>query len=603
MFIDLKGNFLEVDSEYSRLIGYTREELLTMSLYDLVVPETRDEFSNHIKVAHTNAAHRFESLQCSKGGTIINFSTDIQYLPLEKKFCLFMHDITEHKLIESRLKRSFELLKFHVDNSPLATIEFDNNFRIISWSEKAENLFGWNAAEVVGKKIDDFKWVHEEDVEKVVSVSADMLSGKRTSNIHLNRNYRKDGSVITCEWFNSAHIDSSGNLESIYSLVQDITDQKRTELEFRTNAEKFQSIFSQSPIAIELYDSRGKLLEINNAGVNLFGIINIDQLKGFDLFNDPNFPDGAKEDLRRGVTVEYEFDFDFDLVKRNKLYDTFKSGHIYLDCLITPWMFSADNPSGYLLHVRDITAQKKAELQLAKYTDELKNLNLSKDKLFSIIAHDLRSPFQGLLSSSRILLEDYAEMPEEDKISLIGKIQKLIRSTYGLLDNLLEWANMHTNNVSFSPAGINLLTELSPTILLQKQIAENKKINMTYIIDDSITVKADKNMIQTVVRNLLYNSIKFTDPGGSISLEVYKKEDFVHISVSDNGRGMEKESLKNLFNLGRNVSTRGTEGENGTGLGLIICREMVEKHGGTIWAESEKGKGSKFCFTVPSFSN
>ncbi|MGE5401553.1 MAG: PAS domain S-box protein, partial [Ignavibacteriales bacterium] len=138
-------------------------------------------------------------------------------------------DITDQKLAEESLNAALRQLKFHVENSPLAVIEFNNRYQIIQWSHNAEKIFGWKAEEVIGKQIGEFKWVHEEDAERVAQLSANMLASKKTSNLHTNRNYRKDGSVITCEWYNSALVDPNGDLISVFSLVLDITERKHAE--------------------------------------------------------------------------------------------------------------------------------------------------------------------------------------------------------------------------------------------------------------------------------------------------------------------------------------------------------------------------------------
>jgi PAS domain S-box-containing protein len=149
--------------------------------------------------------------------------------------------ITERKRAEQALKESLQRLKFHVENSPLAVVEFNKDFQIIHWSNKAERVFGWNSEEVLGKRVDQLRWVHEDDEQRVAALMADMLASRRTSNIHTNRNYRKDGSVITCEWYNSAMVDATGNLVSVLSLVLDITERKRMEEEL-LRAQKLESV-------------------------------------------------------------------------------------------------------------------------------------------------------------------------------------------------------------------------------------------------------------------------------------------------------------------------------------------------------------------------
>ena len=241
--------------------------------------------------------------------------------------------------------------------------------------------------------------------------------------------------------------------------------------------------------------------------------------------------------------------------------------------------------------------EKKEELQ--RLNEQLKEVISTKDKFFSIIAHDLKSPFQGLLGYSQILSTEYSTLTEEEKVSFIQSIEELSQNSYRLLENLLEWSRLQTGKIVFAPEEHNLLLDLFPTLSLLKQTAQNKQIAFDYSIANSLVVKADKNMLTTIVRNLVSNSIKFTKPGGRITIEVKPVDTFVHFSIADTGIGMRKDVVDNLFNVGKSISTRGTANEEGTGLGLSLCKEMIALHGGKIWVESEIDKGTTFYFTLP----
>lgn len=246
-------------------------------------------------------------------------------------------------------------------------------------------------------------------------------------------------------------------------------------------------------------------------------------------------------------------------------------------------------------HNDEIISQKN-ELQFLN--NELKELVATKDKFFSIIAHDLRSPFQGLLSSSNFLSNNYSELTEEERISLINGIKGLCHNSYKLVDNLLEWAKIQTGKLEYQPENMNLLFELHGTIFIAKQSAASKKINLEYDIDDQINIYADKYMLLTIIRNLLSNSIKFSNAGGTVKLKAERLNSLVQISVIDNGVGIPKEDQEYLFRIDKNYSTKGTESESGSGLGLLLCKEMVEMHGGRIIIESETNEGTKIHFTV-----
>ncbi|MGE5432813.1 MAG: ATP-binding protein [Syntrophomonadaceae bacterium] len=261
---------------------------------------------------------------------------------------------------------------------------------------------------------------------------------------------------------------------------------------------------------------------------------------------------------------------------------------------------SNGRPESILVIQRDCTERKRIQEETYKLNLELAELNATKDKFFSLIAHDLKSPFQALIGCSQILSSEYETLSEEEKLSFIGSIEELSRNSYRLLENLLEWSRIQTGQMAINMEEFNLLVELYPTISLLKQTAMNKNISFQYSIDNSIFVKADKNIVSSIIRNLVANSIKFTKPGGSIILLAVKSGASIEFSVADTGIGMQQEILNDLFTVGKCVSRRGTANEDGTGLGLLLCKEMIVKHGGKIWAESQPGKGSTFSFKINS---
>lgn len=246
-------------------------------------------------------------------------------------------------------------------------------------------------------------------------------------------------------------------------------------------------------------------------------------------------------------------------------------------------------------HSNEITEQKE---ELLKLNGQLKEAIVTKDKFFSIIAHDLKTPYQGLLGYSQILSAEYTTLTEKEKLTFIKSIEELSQNSFKLLENLLEWSRLQTGKIVFDPENLNLLLELFPTLGLLKQTAQNKQIILDYEIGNSIFVYADKNMLSMIIRNLVSNSIKFTNPAGSISIRVKTDDEFVEVSIADTGVGMTKNVLDNLFNLDKSISTKGTANEEGTGLGLSLCKEMITRNGGKIWAESEVGNGTTFFFTL-----
>jgi signal transduction histidine kinase len=255
----------------------------------------------------------------------------------------------------------------------------------------------------------------------------------------------------------------------------------------------------------------------------------------------------------------------------------------------------------YLSRVKQLKRQKMfLEETVALKTLELNELNASKDKFFSIIAHDLKNPFSTIIGFSELLKDDVNIGDQTKTRHFANSIHRSAIQTLGLLENLLEWANSQRGKIPFNPGSLRLKDLVNEEFNLVSDMAVDKNIELRSSFPEEMTVFADKDMIKTVLRNLLSNAIKFTHRNGKVELQAAFLNGGVEISVSDTGIGMTNEILTKLFRIDANLSTRGTEDEKGTGLGLFLCKEFVGKHGGKIWAESESGKGSTFRLFLPT---
>ena len=239
-----------------------------------------------------------------------------------------------------------------------------------------------------------------------------------------------------------------------------------------------------------------------------------------------------------------------------------------------------------------------ANEQLTESEQKLKELNATKDKFFSIVAHDLKNPFTSLLSISELLSESYDVMDEEDKITGINSFHRSAKRIYVLLENLLMWSRSQTNRIKYLPAEFDLYQLANENTQLFSLHAEKKGLDLVFISEKGLTVFADREMINMVLRNFLHNAIKYSKAGGEVTLELKQEKQGIEISVKDTGVGMNPEKINNLFNLASKWTTPGTDGEKGTGLGLIVCKEFVERHGSKIHVQSEDGKGSEFGFCL-----
>jgi PAS domain S-box-containing protein len=250
----------------------------------------------------------------------------------------------------------------------------------------------------------------------------------------------------------------------------------------------------------------------------------------------------------------------------------------------------------------DITKRKTAEQKLKASEHRLKVANTTKDKLFSIIAHDLKSPLNSILGFSELLIKKTQTSDIEKTKKFATIINTSAKNNIHLLDNLLTWGKTQMEQIEFKPKNLVLQAIGEETLLVLNSSASLKNIKLISSLSDNIVAYADQEMLSLILRNLIQNAIKFTHSGGEVGISAVSKQDHIEISVTDNGIGITKENKKKLFGADVNFTMNGTENESGSGLGLMLCKEFVEKHGGKIWVESAVRKGSKFVFTLPVFS-
>lgn len=387
------------------------------------------------------------------------------------------------------------------------------------------------------------------------------------------------------------------------------------------------NMFEFSYIGVTVYNVKGDLIILNKSCLEMWGLENEEEIKGINLFNLPIMGPELRSALEMGISTQMEISIDFDTVRQRKLYATSRQGKAYFNLSLTVLKQGNKNIVGYMMHLQDITHRKFIEKQLIDYNQELiankavlekqtkeliklnekleiserklLNMNAKRDKFFSILAHDLKTPFHSLLGFSEYLINYSSEMSMEELQEFSASMHKSTQKVFNLLENLLQWSRFQTGRFTFTPSRWKIYDLIEQVIELYSDSAKQKKIRIDNLVDKEHYVFADSNMANTILRNLLSNAIKFSFPGGSVQISSIEKPNYIEITVSDNGKGMSSETLKNLFKIESKVSTEGTAKEMGTGLGLIICKEFIKKNKGMIKAESQEGKGSVFTFSLP----
>lgn len=487
------------------------------------------------------------------------------------------------QLSESTYRGIFDSL-----NDAIYVLDKDGCFVDVNMA--AERLYGYNKEFFIGKTPEFLSAENLNDLKNTRRLIEEAFNGTSVRFEFWGK--RRDGSVFPKEvsltpgiWYDQ---------KVVIAIGREMTERKKAEEKLRISEEKYRLLVQYSSDPIFSFNPDESYRYVNDAFAGPFGKLP-EEIIGktpYDLFT----PDEADKRLR--------------LVRQ--VFSTGEKGEIEVKVITTnqevKYYLTMVDPikdkTGKILWVtcisKEITQRKKAEEELRLINEQLLASNAEKDKFFSIVAHDLRSPMNGFLGLTGIMADEIESLSALELKEIAKTMRTSAVNIYRLIENLLEWSKMQRGNLSFEPQPLFLKLALTKSIELVLDAATKKGIELNINIPDPMVVYADIHMLETIVRNLVSNAIKFSYKGGVIEVSAEKTAgNFVRIIIKDNGIGMNAMLLKNLFTLTENVSRKGTEGEPSTGLGLILCKEFVEKQGGQLWVESIEGEGSSFMFTLP----
>lgn len=417
--------------------------------------------------------------------------------------------------------------------------------------------------------------------------------------------------------------------EEIQKQSEYLTDQN---LALEKERNLLRTLIDNMPDYIYIKDKECRFLTVNLKLLKVMHAKSLDDIVGktdYDTAPNKESADTYHKDdmeiIKTGKAIINKEEVGFDEKDRERVISTTK----------VPYYDADGNIAGIVGIGRDITKQKKSEKQLReqaqnlqevnvileerqekiqqqteelnrqaqnlkKANNELEQLNTTKNKFFSIIAHDLKNPFQAIFGFSELLMRNYNDFDEPQKMELLAMIKSSSESAFNLLENLLQWARTQTDRIKYNPDYFMLAEIIDQNIELSKASAENKQITLLSQIDCDSSVFADQNMINLVVRNLISNAVKFTEEKGVVTVGCEMKgKDHVRVYIADTGVGISEQNIKKLFRIDEYFSTSGTAGEGGTGLGLIICKEFIQKNKGKLEIESKLGEGTTFTFLLP----
>jgi PAS domain S-box-containing protein len=633
-FKDLKSRFVKTNTSIAQKHGCPNPEMLIGKTdADIFGPEhTAEAYADEQQIIKTGLPiiGKEEREDWPDGRTTWVYTTKMPFFDSKKKIIGtfgISHDITERKINEERIAESEQLYRSLFESSEDGILLMSDGV-IIDCNQAILRIFKCTRDYVIGHPISDISPIYQPDgTESQISANEYIELAFDGQPQHFAwQHKRADNALVDCDISIKSVIIKGKKI--IQAHLHDITQKKKAERIREGLFEISEAAYTASDMYTlykKIHEAIGKLMPTKNIYIARYD--EKTELLSFPYFVDEYDPPQPPKKLGKGLT-EYVLRHGQPLlVNAEKDLQLRKSGEVELIgapqaiWLGVPLKLSGknigvivvqdyENEKAYseeemqiLTFVSEQVAQvierKRSSDEIAKYAEELKQLNTTKDKFFSIIAHDLKNPFITLLGFSDLLLSDFAEISDDEKIYYITEMKKSAEASHSLLQNLLQWSRSQTGRIEFNPQNINLQNLVYLNSELIRASAEKKHIEVLYDIPQDIFVFADEEMLKTIIRNLLTNALKFTDNGGKIGVAASLKENHVEFCVSDTGIGMDEPAKNSLFRLDSSHSTAGTENETGTGLGLILCKEFIEKHGCKIWVESELKKGSEFFFTLP----
>jgi PAS domain S-box-containing protein len=461
-------------------------------------------------------------------------------------------------------------------------------------SSNVKDHFGWDAQELIGKPAWDS--IHADDKENIQLEFIDLLAKPEESKTAEFRYLCKDNTSKTVHMFAKNLINHS-SIKGILVNYHDISEFDSTLKSLKKSEYKYRTLFENMQDIVCMLDNNGFITDVNKAGCEFYEFTKEEMLK--KNVSQLIYPeDKSKSDLY------------FEILKKDGYYKMYegrsltKTGKVkWIEVNSTEFLIDGEK-SGSQDIIRDITDRKETENKLSEQNQALKESNAAKDKFFSIISHDLKSPFNSIIGFAKLLYERYDTYSDAQKRELIEMIKTQSERTFRLLENLLEWSRLQRGKIQFMPAAVNIKDVIEHEINLILQKANERKIEISTDFEVHSILNADKEMISTIIRNLLSNALKFTPEGGTIAIKIRElttenTPETMEIEVIDSGIGISAENIQKLFRIDQNIKTIGLTGEKGTGLGLVLSKEFIEIHKGKIAVQSIEGKGSTFSIKLP----
>jgi PAS domain S-box-containing protein len=579
-------NFFETLHLSEEVIGKSNEDIFGSDI-------AKDAYEKNLEVLQSRKSKEFFQTLRNDAGDPQYFKTyKFPFRDLAGEHSLvgsISFDITKNKELEENLYQSGEQFKQAFEHSLIGMALISPSGKWVRTNNSLCEILGYTESELQGMHIQDI--THPDDVEVSLNL-LEAVAKREKENLTLEKRYlHKDGSVVWVMLAATMLKDKQGEPLYYVSHIENITKRKKIEQDLILSEKKYRKIFENVQDVFYRTNHLGIITEISPS-ISVYSGFSREEVIGKQVTDFYYY----SQDRLRVIEMLQNEGLVTDVEVRLKTKDNqLKYASVNARLIKEDGKLIATEGS-----LRDVTTRKFQENALKALNIELQSSNDQKNKLLSIIGHDLRNPISGSLQLLELTLMDYESTSSEEVHAYLTKMKQELGNANELLEDLLTWAKAQFETFTITPIYIPSLANLVENCIHKvSPMAFNKGVNITLDIPEHLAIKADVSMLETILRNLVSNAIKFTPSGGDVAVSAIPLENKILFSVKDNGVGISPEQVKLLFNNYSNVTTYGTAGEKGTGLGLNLCRDFVLKHGGEIWAESTKEEGSTFYFTIP----
>ena len=588
---DADGQCLSVNQKWCKFAGISKEDALGDGWQKGLHPDDRERiFKLWAKHAKTKKPWNFEyRFQTPENVITWVLGTSNPIISKQGEITGYVGvntDITEQKVAEQALKEKEDKTRLLIKNSNDIIIIVNEDGEQIFISDVVEDITGYTAEELYGNILDV---IYPEDVELVLQHWNEVLSNTNKSVRVQYRHKHKQKGFVWLEAIAQNFIEIP-SIKGVVINIRDITESKQAAQALKESEYLYEETQKIGKMGGWSYDVESDQMTFTDTIHEIHGTKLLNPEEGIKFYH-PDDREIVWSSFLDAISEQKPYDLEVRFINA-------QGEHLFVRTIGKPVIKNRKVVKVYG-NLVDITEQKTAELKLKENEEKLKVANATKDKFFSIIAHDLRSPLNNILGFSELLIERIQTTDIEEAKKFATIINTSTKNNLHLLDNLLTWGKTQMERVEFKPENLKLIPIVEKVFSVVSSTASLKNIKLISSVSDDIVVNADQNMLRTILRNLIQNAIKFTNSGGNIDISAVSQQDHFEISVTDNGVGISDENKEKLFGADVNFTMRGTKNEGGSGLGLILCKEFVEKHGGKIWVESELGKGSVFKFTLP----